>query len=201
MTSLITTLFAAKTSGVPWRDSGIDVDADPSHRWFVLHTRSRQEKVVAADLAARHMTHFLPLLHDVRTQGRRTVTITRPVFPGYVFVLGEEENAYPIDRNRRLVRIIPVADQRQLTQELHHLYRVLHHGCRVEPHAYLQRGVRVEIRSGPLKGIQGVVENLVSPHRLVLQVDMLGKATAVEVDTALLEAVEPNVGDIASPTK
>jgi len=201
MASLIPTLSSATTSGDPWPDSSIDSGAEPSHRWFVLHTRSRQEKVVAEDLAARHVKHFLPLLHDVRTQGRRTVTITRPVFPGYVFVLGEEENAYPIDRNRRLVRIISVANQQQLTRELHHLYRVLHHGCRVEPHAYLQCGVRVEIRSGPLKGIQGVVENLVSPHRLVLQIDMLGKATAVEVDTALLEAVEPNVGNIASSTK
>ncbi len=163
--------------------------ADDPARWFVLHTRSRQEKVVSADLGARHVTHYLPLREEVHSRGRRTVVTTHPVFPGYVFVHGHESAAYPVDRNRRLVRIIDVADQDRLAWELHHLRQVLDRRIEVAPHRRLRRGIRVEVRTGPLKGVQGIVESLASPHRLVLQIDMLGKATAVEVDTARLEPV------------
>jgi transcription antitermination factor NusG len=59
----------------------------------------------------------------------------------------------------------------------------------VQPYPFLQSGVRVEVRAGPMRGVQGIVENRIGVNRLVLQVKMLGRAVSVEIDPGLLEIV------------
>jgi transcription antitermination factor NusG len=50
--------------------------------------------------------------------------------------------------------------------------------------------VRAEVMSGPLRGLQGWVEGRDRKgNRLILKVDLLGQAVAVEVDGSLLQAM------------
>jgi transcription antitermination factor NusG len=58
---------------------------------------------------------------------------------------------------------------------------------RLEPHPFLKLGERVRVKCGPLTGLQGVLVRKKNLFRLVLCVEMLGKAAAVEVDTFLIE--------------
>ncbi|MEX0887398.1 MAG: transcription termination/antitermination NusG family protein [Phycisphaeraceae bacterium] len=155
-------------------------------RWFVLHTRSRQEKAVATYLQQRHVEHFLPLMEQVRYYGRRKARVELPVFPGYVFLRGTAEQAYDADRTRRLAQIIRVPDQARLDWELANLRLALEKRVVLEPYPYLKEGVRAEVRVGPMRGLQGVIEGR-HADRLVLQVDMLGQAVSVEVDGSLLD--------------
>ncbi|NJL30333.1 MAG: hypothetical protein HC898_01145 [Phycisphaerales bacterium] len=75
--------------------------------------------------------------------------------------------------------------------EIRNLYFALSHKAALDPHPYLQVGVRVEVRAGPLKGLQGLIESRTRPDRLILQVNMLGRAMGIEVDASLLEVVAP----------
>ena len=59
----------------------------------------------------------------------------------------------------------------------------------LDPYPYLKKGVRAEVKSGPFRGLQGVIEDRLKPERLLLQIDMLGRALSVEIDGALLEPV------------
>lgn len=159
-------------------------------RWFVLHTRSRQEKALAADLEARGIAHYLPLVRSVRYYGRRKATVSVPLFPSYLFLRGEVEEAYAADRTRRLARVIPVNDQGRMEEELRNIHAVLNQGAALAPYPYLQKGVWVEVRSGPFRGVRGVIEDRTRADRLVLQVAVLGQATSLEIDGALLEPIE-----------
>lgn len=157
--------------------------------WHVLHTRSRQEKVVAEELEARQLTHFLPSIRRKRVYGGRKAVVEEPMFPGYVFLKGTIEEAYEADRTRRVARIIQVADQDGLETELKSLWLALESQVTLDPFPYLRCGTRVEVRSGPLRGIQGLIETRLGVSRLILQVQMLGRAVSLEVDGALLEPV------------
>jgi transcription antitermination factor NusG len=53
----------------------------------------------------------------------------------------------------------------------------------------LKKGVRVEVRSGPFRGLQGVIEGRASANRLILQVDLLGRAVSLEIDPTLLDPI------------
>jgi transcription antitermination factor NusG len=158
-------------------------------QWHVLHTRSRQEKVVADDLSAMGVRYFLPLRHEVRFHGKRKAVVDAPVFSGYVFLRGSLDEAYMADRTKRIVNIIRVCDQEQLTWELSNLRLALSGHSTVQPYPYLQAGVRVEVKSGPLRGLQGIIESRLQNDRLILQVNTLGQAVSVEIDPTLLEIV------------
>jgi transcription antitermination factor NusG len=47
----------------------------------------------------------------------------------------------------------------------------------------------VEVRAGPFRGLQGVIDSRSKLNRLILQIDMLGRAVSLEIDAALLEPV------------
>lgn len=157
--------------------------------WFVLHTRSRQEKILAAEMAAVNIACYLPLVERVRTQGARKVSVSLPLFPGYVFLRGTREQAFVADRTKRVANIISVPDQNHFEWELENLHTALSHRVPLDPFPYLSEGVRVEVRSGPMRGLQGIVESRKSMDRLILQIDMLGRAMSMEIDAALLDPV------------
>src|SRR5215472_1578045 len=55
-------------------------------QWFALHTRSRHEKQVAAQLQDKGVEVFLPLAKEVRRWSDRRKLIELPLFSCYVFV-------------------------------------------------------------------------------------------------------------------
>jgi transcription termination/antitermination protein NusG len=158
--------------------------------WFVLRTRSRQEKILAADLRARNIGYFLPLLRVERLYCNHRAIVELPLFSGYLFLRGSLDDAYFADRTGRVAQIITVTDQQRLDFELNNLAQVLGANTKIDPYPYLRKGVRVEVRAGPLRGIQGLIEDRTHKHRLILQVEALGQAVSVEVDAAIVEVVE-----------
>jgi transcription antitermination factor NusG len=159
-------------------------------KWFVLHTKSRQEKAVAETLQQLGIRHVLPLIRRNNYYGRRKVEVDLPLFPSYVFMHGEPDQAYAVDRTKRIARIIPVVDGRVLERELKDLETALANVSTFDPFPYLTKGLRVEVRAGPLQGVRGVIEDRTKRNRLILQVEILGQATSTEVDGALLDVIE-----------
>ena len=103
---------------------------------------------------------------------------------------GHADQAYQLDRNKRLANIIAVTDQKRLEWELSNIRRALDANVPLDPYPYLKKGIRAEVRSGALRGMQGIIESRTKLSRLILQVDMLGRAMSVEMDGALLQPLE-----------
>lgn len=173
------------TGGV---EAAVGVLAEPA-QWFVLRTRSRQEKALSTELEARGFECFLPLARHVRYHGGRRTVVMAPLIGGYVFLKGTLDEAYEADRSRRTAQLIRVADQAKLAWELSQLREAVDRGLALEPHPHLEKGTRVEVRSGPLRGIQGVVDDR-RGCRLVLQVTALGQAVSLEIDGSQLDRVD-----------
>jgi len=62
-------------------------------------------------------------------------------------------------------------------------------GIRAEPHPFLSVGRRVRVKAGPLEGLQGVVVRRKNRLRLVISLDLIHRAAAVEVEAADLERI------------
>jgi transcription antitermination factor NusG len=56
--------------------------------------------------------------------------------------------------------------------------------------AAFQAGKHVVIRSGPFEGLEGVVQLVRGKTKVVLNVEMIGRALAVEVPVELLEPAD-----------
>lgn len=163
-----------------WPDSG---------SWFLLHTKSRQEKKVAETLQQLGVGVFLPVGRRPRYFGRRKLFVDLPLFSGYVFMRGRREDAFHLDRTDRLAGIIPVTNQSRLTEELWQIYCALRAGGDLEFIRHFEVGDEVEVRAGPFKGLRGIVEHRMGSGRLVLCVHCLGQAVVMQIESELLEPV------------
>lgn len=159
-------------------------------KWHVLHTRSRHEKSLAAELKALGIEHFLPLVQGVKYYGKRSAKVELPLFPGYVFLQGTLADAYRATRTKRVANVIAVVDQNRMNWELANLSLALERRAPLDSFPCLRKGVRVEVRTGPFRGLQGVIEDRPRPDRLVLQVGMLGRAVSLEVNGSILERMD-----------
>ncbi len=54
--------------------------------WYAVSTRSRQENVAASMLAGLGIRYFHPLITEVHRWSDRKKTVSRPLFPCYLFV-------------------------------------------------------------------------------------------------------------------
>jgi transcription antitermination factor NusG len=72
--------------------------------------------------------------------------------------------------------------------EIEAIRRVVESGVPVETHPYLKCGNWVRIKCGPLAGIQGILVRKKNISRLVLSVEILGTAAAIEVAAFQVEA-------------
>lgn len=167
----------------------VQLEIHPGCSWHVLHTKSRQEKILAGELAAMGIPFYLPIVRRARLYGTRKALVEEPLFPGYLFLLGTLDQAYTADRTKRIANIIRVHDQKRLDWELQNLQVVLASPVALDPYPFLRKGTRVRVRSGPLQGLQGVVDERIN-DRLILQVETLGQAVSLEIDGALLEPLD-----------
>ena len=176
---------------------------DFTGQWWVAHTKSRNEKALARDLVNKNISYFLPMSWKVRRQKGRTLRSLLPLFSGYLFFCGGEKQRLEVLRTNRVANIIEVTNQQKLLEELSQIELALRAGMSLAPHKYIKEGQRCRVIAGPLADLQGIVlkapqhvdvtSSLRKPAataRLVLQIDMLGQAASVEINTDMIEVVD-----------
>jgi transcription antitermination factor NusG len=157
--------------------------------WYALYTRHHHENAVARILTAKGFETFLPLYQEPRRWTDRVKLLSLPLFPCYVFLRGGLERRLDILTTPGIHAFVSSAGQPAsipLT-EIDAIRRGVESGAHVEPHPFLKSGEWVRVKSGSLEGIQGILVRNKSLFRVVLSVEMLGKAAAVEVDVAQVE--------------
>lgn len=115
-----------------------------------------------------------------------------PLFGGYVFFCSDESQRLEVLKTNRVASLIEVKNQDRLIYDLLPIEKALKSGAELAPHNYIKAGQRCKVIAGPLMGTEGLVSNDQNKTKLVLQVDMLGKATCLEIDSSLLEIIPEN---------
>lgn len=149
--------------------------------WCVCHTRPRCEKKFSALLRAEGIRHYLPLVTSIRRYPDREKAFSKPLFPGYVFT------RVPVDRRPRLyqqdllARVIPVDDEARFLHQLQDVERIVASGLQATLHPLLKRGTPVRVMGGPLRGLEGVIDDPANPQGIVLSVDVLRQGLLVKI--------------------
>jgi transcriptional antiterminator RfaH len=148
-------------------DDLLDGVAGPSSEgrlWYCLHTRPRQEKAIARDLRAGRVPFYLPqVVQEGRTPAGRKTSSLLPLFGGYLFLFGDEQERVRALKGDRIVNILEVADQADLADELRQIHRILRSGLPVRTEPSVPVGGRIRIASGPLAGL--VILGIIRPYR------------------------------------
>lgn len=161
--------------------------------WYVLHTRSRFEKVVHEGLCRKSHEVFLPQIR-VRSRRRdRRIMLDVPLFPGYVFIRSNLHPEHHLDILKTVgaVRLIgnkdvpvPVRDE-----TVESLKIMVSKDTRIKTGSRLSKGDRVLVVQGPFTGVVGTFARYRGIGRVVVQIEALGQYASVEVDENDIEAL------------
>ena len=163
--------------------------AHPPSSWYALYTKHQHEKTVARNLLCKGFETFLPLYAAARNWKDRAKLLHLPLFPCYVFLKTNLERRLAIITTPGVHALVSNGGQPAPipTAEIESIRHVVSTSTHVEPYPFLESGDSVRVTSGPLTGIQGILVRKKTIYRLVLSVEMLGKAAAVEIDAVSIE--------------
>ena len=162
---------------------------DRPGRWWAVYTRAKAEKSLARHLNVREVPFFLPLRRQTWRNNGRLFTSLLPLFPGYVFMHGNEEDRVSALESNVISRILDVPDQVRLWKDLRQVERMLGSDVEVDRSDVLMLGHPVRIIAGAFEGLQGVLLRRGSQMRLVIEVSFLRQAVSVEVERWMVEPV------------
>jgi transcriptional antiterminator RfaH len=157
------------------------------HRWWVLHTRPRAEKALVRRILAQGDSFFLPLYYRRWRTGGRLRSSYLPLFPGYVFLHGTEDERLRALETNLVANVIPVLDQDGLSADLARVYRLMALDVPLSPEACLPPGTPVSIISGPLAGLEGKVIRQGKQCKFLVEVRLLNQGVSVEVESWMFQ--------------
>lgn len=171
--------------------NNVDIDSCGDKPWWALYTRHQHEKTVADMLSTKGFDVFLPLYESMRRWKDRKKMISLPLFPCYVFVRGSLERKLQVVTTPGVHMILYHGEDLAIIPELEiqAIRAAVECSFRVEPHPFLKCGDRVRVLRGSLTGVEGILTRKKNLCRLVLSVEMLAQAVAVEIDAADVEPV------------
>lgn len=157
--------------------------------WHALYTRHQHEKVVDRILTNKGFETFVPLCAKLNQWKDRAKLVHQPLFPCYVFVRAERAEWLNIQITPGVQMIVAYGGAPAIVpeEEIHAIQRLTRTGEFVEPHPLLKSGDRVRVKSGPLAGVEGFLVREKNLYRLVVCIEILGKAASAEIDAILVE--------------
>jgi len=162
-------------------------------QWYAIRTRSRHEKVATRELEAQGIPVFLPLATSVRQWSDRKTKVEMPLFPGYAFVRVDFLSS---DRVRVLQAtgvvsfVGPKPAEAAIPEEqIESIRTILLRKIPVEEHPFLTLGQRIRVRSGSLKGVEGILVAVKGMRTLVISVEPIQRSVSINLEDYEVETV------------
>jgi transcription antitermination factor NusG len=157
--------------------------------WFVAHTRPRREKKLTEYCEREGVEVTLPCYRSVKKYRGKTAVFHKPLFPNYVFLRLLPQQKQLIYQSDHVANLLEVLDQELFEAQLGDILTALDTELEIVLAPQITPGTRVKIKSGPLRGIEGVVEQRSGVTFVLLRLDFIGQAAAVKVEASELELV------------
>jgi transcriptional antiterminator NusG len=165
-----------------------------SLQWFPIRVKSRHEVVVEQQLYKKNIEVFSPMYTKKRQWKDRKKNVRFPLFPGYVFVHIPSKKTdlfYAVLKTIGVVDFLrfdtsdpsPVPDK-----EINDIMQMVQSGQHLDVFPYLKEGMRVRVKRGQLKGVEGILEKKITgQHMIIVTIELLNRSIAVSIDAGDVE--------------
>ncbi len=182
-------ILAAETSEFP---ESLLSDFVPTGQraWWAVYTKPRQEKALARDLVRMELPFYLPLVKKASVIRGKEVISQLPLFDGYLFLYGDEEERMRSLSTRRIANVVSPGDQLRIARDLRNIRQLIASDAPLTIESRMLPGQRVRIRSGSMKGMEGNIVLRRGQTRLLVAVDFLQQGASIAIDDFRLEAID-----------
>jgi transcription antitermination factor NusG len=159
--------------------------------WWVLYTMSRREKDLMRRLHAAEVPFYAPLVEQrKRSPGGRIRQSYLPLFPGYVFLHGDDDRRRFALTTNCVSRCLPILDSRQLLHDLRQIRQLIESEAPLTPESRLEPGQRIRVLGGALAGLEGTIVKRHGQRRLLVAVEFLQQGASVQIDDFAVERID-----------
>ena len=162
--------------------------------WFAVHVRPHKEHMCAAILRNKGYEEFVPSLRvHSRSGNKQSYRLPRALFPGYLFCRFNTESKSHLVTTGGVIGIVGFGGTPCCVSEdeMMRIHSIVDSGVSATPCPFLAVGQRVELTDGPLRGVQGVLEETKKAHRLIVSINLLQRSVAVEVAQEWVTSARP----------
>jgi transcription antitermination factor NusG len=165
-----------------------------SDSWFVIWTKSRAEKRVAARMSAMGLNPWLPTVTERHRWSDRWREVVCPLFPSYLFARGSAVDWHKVLSTPGVLSVVRRgAEPALLSDSFVAGLRDAIERVGAEPEAVFEAseynpGDEVIVQDGALKGVRGVVRERRSGRQLIIWVSEIGRGVAVTIGHTLVRA-------------
>ena len=189
----------SRDEATAWKDFSSNVafiEKLPDRYWGFAYLRPRTEKKVADKLAGLHIPVYLPLVNKARLHHGTKVITALPMIPGYIFLAAGDLERTELKKNvKEFVQIEllrTTAEEALLIRELNalHQFEILAQSEEVLVNPGIQRGDKVLVTMGPLKGLETeVVRRDDARNASIINITILEKTIEYLVSADILKQI------------
>ena len=167
-------------------------------KWIAIYTKSRHEQIVINELSKKDIESFCPMFKEKRQWSDRKKWVHFPLFRSYVFArIHLKENIFVLQtigvnkivKFQNKISIIP-------DQVINDIKNIVDGGYKIQQVDYFIKGDEVSVISGPLKGVNGIIQDLKGDNRLIMKVEAIRQAFSIEISSEQLKLKKKNVSKV-----
>ncbi|GAA4470589.1 transcription termination/antitermination protein NusG [Novipirellula rosea] len=162
-----------------------------SKRWWLMYTKSRQEKQLMRHLLKHEVWHYGPMVPQrKRSPAGRMRTSYAPLFSNYVFVCGDDDEArYQALCSGCIQKAAEITDVDEFVADLKQIHDLIDLGVPMTIESRLEPGQNVRIRSGSFAGYEGTILRREQETRLLVCVRFMEQGVSVKLEDCQLELI------------
>ena len=162
-------------------------------QWYVLHTKSRHEKVVNDLLLKKSVEAYLPIVTVPSKRRDRKAMIRVPLFPGYLFVKTDLHPNSHLEVVKTVGAVRLIGNQHRPVpvpeEAIESLQIMVDSNNPVTTGHRLKAGDKVMVVYGPFAGVVGTFARHGGKGRVIVDIEALGQFAGVEVSEDDIEII------------
>ena len=167
-------------------------------KWVAVYTKSRHEQIVVNELNKKNIEAYCPMFKERRQWSDRKKWVYFPLFRSYVFANIElKENIYVL----QTIGVNKIVKFQGKISIIHHetienIKNILHGGFKIEQADFFFKGDQVIVAGGPLKGLEGIVQDIKGKNKLIIKIEAIKQAFSIEISSGQLKSKKKNATSI-----
>jgi len=163
------------------------------YRWFAVYTKYKCEKYVAEQLSKKNIEAYVPLITKTRRYSRKIKHYEIPLINCYVFVYVRKSEYIPTLETEYVMKFLKQGKDLLCIPdvEIDILKRVagdVEEVSAIQNHVF-QTGDEVEVISGQLTGMRGMILSRSGKRSFVVELNTIGYQLSIKVDLNLLRPI------------
>ncbi len=176
-------IFAHPQTGQPPRHSA----ATNTACWYAVCCKSRQETIAQENLQRQDYHVYLPRLQTRKRRGGKWVDVVEALFPRYLFIRvnPHEQSTATVRSTRGAIDLLRFGGQpARVPEEIIAAIRQRENaatGMHQDTRPQFGKGEAIRLVEGPLAGTEGIFSSQDSEGRVIVLLELLGKANRITV--------------------